>query len=295
MDAFPGLQTSSSDFDQPAWGTLGIPLDENHARLIYKLETEYAVLRYTIYKEGARVAAYTHTAPALVYGVGGPCAEFDGNGDGGLVKRRLTFYPRGSSHSLQYFGKTRLIALDLLDKSYDWPTASTALPATIYDDVWRMMLVIAEGGDLEAAGLAIARLLSSAHSYLHNQPPAWIKDAIGFLHEDWQLVPSTTFIARSLGVSPQHLCRTFRRHMGLTIQQYAVALRVDHARGLLWHSGAPISQIALEAGFADQSHLTRALSEHSGWSPRKLRLLLRAARQRARGEWLSAAPRTPKS
>ena len=57
----------------------------------------------------------------------------------------------------------------------------------------------------------------------------------------------------------------------MTIGQYSLALRIDHARGLLWSSDMPICEVAAETGFADQAHLTRVLGDYSDKTPARLR------------------------
>ncbi len=57
-------------------------------------------------------------------------------------------------------------------------------------------------------------------------------------------------------VSPYHLHRLFCQEVGIAPHRYQTQVRVDRAKTLL-AQGLPISQVAVETGFADQSHLTR--------------------------------------
>ena len=254
------------------WGTLGRPWDPNLARLVHSVETPFGTLRHALYRRGARVAHHAHDVPVLVYGVGGPCIEHSDTAQ--TVKRRLTYHPKGFGHSLEYQGITHVLAIESAAiTAADWPPLSAPLLATLYDDVWRIMLAIAEAAPDVVVNHALLRLVSNAQASLARRAPEWIHDCIDYLHSNWEDVPSTSFLARRARVSTQHLCRSFRIFTGVTVQQYSLALRIDRARGLLWGSGAPISQVAAETGFADQSHLTRVLGLHSGKSPRNLRLL----------------------
>ncbi len=63
-------------------------------------------------------------------------------------------------------------------------------------------------------------------------------------------------VAAQLGVSLPHLVRSFSRAYGLPPHRYVVSRRLDLARRLLL-AGMPAGQVAVEAGFHDQSHLTR--------------------------------------
>lgn len=259
-------------FPDLCWGTLGIP---DHggpaARLVHIVETPVAVLRHAFYDPGAIVPLHSHDCDSLVYGVGGPCRE--DNGTGQIIKRRLTFHPRGYAHSLEFGAPTHVLAIEICDPArFDaLVRRSTPLPATLYDHVWRAMLRIADGQPVDAVSEALAELLDGASDFLRQPRPDWLMAVIDHIHAHWRIVPSAHALARRFGVSPQHLCRAFKRHNGVTIQQYAVALRLDYARGLLWGTGMPISQVAAETGFADQSHLTRVLVSHSQKTPARLR------------------------
>ena len=73
------------------------------------------------------------------------------------------------------------------------------------------------------------------------------------------------------GVSVSHLKTLFRRSTGLPVHQYVLRRRVERARLLLERGELPLSQIALEAGFAHQSHMARCMRRLLGTTPAALR------------------------
>lgn len=73
-------------------------------------------------------------------------------------------------------------------------------------------------------------------------------------------------LARITNLSPFHLLRVFRAALGLPPHAYLTQLRVARAKNLLC-LGLPIPQVALEAGFVDQSHLTRHFKRLVGVTP----------------------------
>lgn len=70
------------------------------------------------------------------------------------------------------------------------------------------------------------------------------------------------------GLSAFHLCRTFKKELGLSPLGYRDKLRMIEARRLLI-GGHPISQIGLRLGYADQSHFTRQFQRVVGTSPQR--------------------------
>ncbi|WP_321872663.1 AraC family transcriptional regulator [Burkholderia ubonensis] len=68
------------------------------------------------------------------------------------------------------------------------------------------------------------------------------------------------------GVSRFQLLRGFARELGITPHAYLIQSRARLARALLAR-GHPIADAAAEAGFADQSHLTRAFARQFGITP----------------------------
>jgi AraC family transcriptional regulator len=72
-------------------------------------------------------------------------------------------------------------------------------------------------------------------------------------------------------VHPAHLSRAFRTHFKVSLGSYLRRLRLDWAREQLVHSAASLASVALAAGFADQSHFTRAFKRYTGLTPNTYR------------------------
>ncbi|MGE4293349.1 MAG: helix-turn-helix domain-containing protein [Desulfovibrio sp.] len=73
-------------------------------------------------------------------------------------------------------------------------------------------------------------------------------------------------LARRAALSPYHLLRVFRESTGLPPHAWRTQRRISHARALL-AGGAPLAQAAVEAGFTDQSHFSKAFKQYVGVTP----------------------------
>jgi AraC family transcriptional regulator len=82
---------------------------------------------------------------------------------------------------------------------------------------------------------------------------------------------SLTDLATVAGLGASQFKKAFRESVGLPVHRYVIERRVDRARTLLANEALSVAQIALETGFAHQSHLARHLRRVMGVSPQQLR------------------------
>jgi AraC family transcriptional regulator len=83
------------------------------------------------------------------------------------------------------------------------------------------------------------------------------------LSEDVSLIA----LARQAHVSPFHFARLFRRTLGVPPHQFVLQLRVQRALGLMKTRTLSLAQIAVESGFHDQPHFTKAFRKVLGTTP----------------------------
>ncbi len=77
-------------------------------------------------------------------------------------------------------------------------------------------------------------------------------------------------MAKDSRVSPYHMIRKFKEAFGLTPHQFQIQCKVRKAQKLL-ESNESIPEVALEAGFCDQSHLDRCFQKIVGMTPSQYR------------------------
>ncbi|MDD4311243.1 MAG: AraC family transcriptional regulator [Eubacteriales bacterium] len=85
------------------------------------------------------------------------------------------------------------------------------------------------------------------------------------------------------GLSKYHLLRAFTRETGITPYRYLETIRIDHAKTLLRQGVSP-AEVALSAGFSDQSHFTNAFKRFIGLTPGLYRHVFVEKRDEDKGE-----------
>ena len=74
-------------------------------------------------------------------------------------------------------------------------------------------------------------------------------------------------LAAVAGLSVSHLKPLFRATFGMPVHKYVLTRRVERARLLLLAANMPIAQVALESGFAHQSHMAHWMRRILGLTP----------------------------
>lgn len=85
-------------------------------------------------------------------------------------------------------------------------------------------------------------------------------------------------LAMLVRLTPSHFGRAFRNSFGEPPHEYVIRRRVELAQGLMLSTDASLSEIALDCGLADQSHLTRLFRRIVGESPSAWRRARSSAR-----------------
>ena len=120
------------------------------------------------------------------------------------------------------------------------------------------------GGATQARMLARGGLSPGARRRVREHVEAHLGESI-----------SVARLAALAGLSRCHFARAFKQSEGVTPRHFIFACRVRRAQELLVNTDLPLSQIALAAGFSDQSHCSRRFHELVGITPRKYRWLMR--------------------
>jgi AraC family transcriptional regulator len=102
-------------------------------------------------------------------------------------------------------------------------------------------------------------------------PPDRLRRAEEFVRAHFREPIGLAQAAAAAGLSPTALATGFRRRFGRSVGERIRELRVEWVAAQLARAGRPLAELALEAGFADQSHLTRVFRRLLGTTPGRFR------------------------
>ncbi len=78
-------------------------------------------------------------------------------------------------------------------------------------------------------------------------------------------------LAGTAELSVYHFARAFKQSTGVTPHGYVLQKRIERAQDMLVRTDLPLSEIALDTGFADHSHFARQFRRLTGMSPSEVR------------------------
>ena len=206
------------------------------------------------------------------------------------VQTMLGFHPPGESHA-ETFGDQSVASLNVdlgaewlakvreLGGAFDHPLAlRTGAAAELGTQLFREFSSDDEDSDRAIESVTLEILASYIRPYqhaTHARKPAWLCRAMELLDAFDARSVSLHALAAVAGVHPIHFAAVFRRFNGCSVGQYVRRRRIEHGRQLLANSDISLAEIALELGFADQSHFTRAYKRFTGRTPSEERTFLR--------------------
>ncbi len=98
-------------------------------------------------------------------------------------------------------------------------------------------------------------------------PPLRLRSVLQRIQDDLHGPLRVAALASEARMSVFHFTRAFERATGLSPHRYVVHRRVDRAIQLLGQASTSITDVAHAAGFAQASHLARAMREVTGTTP----------------------------
>lgn len=101
--------------------------------------------------------------------------------------------------------------------------------------------------------------------------PSEITFICNYINENYSEKITLNSIADSVGFSKYYISRLFKQHMGVTIIDYLIKVRLDKAKELLGKGEYSIKQISFMVGYSDPNYFTWSFKKYLGISPIKYR------------------------
>ncbi len=247
-----------------------------YGRVSRSREVAAVTLTETRYASGSKLPQHSHERAYFCFVLQGRFAEVYGNKSRACQPATLIFHPSGEAHWDHF--QTEVHCLNIQpDSHFEHQALRLAQPADFHGGalahlatkLYREFREMDEVSALAIEGLTLEIIAEATRSFKRETGTTrtWLKRAQELLHAHFAERLTLSYVAATVGVHPTHLAREFHKHHNLTIGEYVRQLRIEFACHELSSSVKPISEIALAAGFFDQSHFARTFKLLTGLSP----------------------------
>ena len=144
-----------------------------------------------------------------------------------------------------------------------------------YEDIQRLnyfKTVFASKGILtDSETGSLVRQIADEPNLLPQPTSMLIKQALGFLHQNFNQPITRRDIALAVGVNPNYLSQIFRQEMSISPLDYLNRFRIQKAQELLVQTQDTVTRIASAVGFDDAAYFSRVFHRLTGQSPQEFR------------------------
>ena len=229
------------------------------------------VVRGVAYPAGLRMPRHDHSYANVTAVMRGEIIEETDSSEHRGRSCSVVVKPAGTPHSNHAIGPGPVITIAVELR------AGSALSSQIRGASWSWF----EEADTVRSAIALRHamrsaidvqqraleLLATALTPVTSNPPAWLAFLIQKIEERADGPMRFDVMAAEVGLHPAYVSRAFRRFTGKSMTEYARDVRLRDARHLLASTPRPLSAIAVQCGFIDASHLSRAFGRAHAVSP----------------------------
>ncbi len=259
-----------------------------HGKIIKSLLVNDFILSETAHPAKSTLLKHSHSNPYFCFVLQGAYTELYGRKELFCNPSTLTFRSAGEEHEDRFHDKDgRVFVVEIppkwteklrenslkLDSSIKFQNGSLSHLITKLNREFHYMdstshLVI-EGLTIEI----IAQAARNSVLAVERKEPVWLKRVIELLHGSFFENLTLEKIGLQVGIHPVHLATIFRQKFNCTVGEYTRRLKIEYACRQISSGKLPFIEIALNAGFGDQSHFSKVFKRHVGMTPNEYKKL----------------------
>jgi AraC family transcriptional regulator len=265
---------------------------EFYGEVLNRRDCSGLVLSEVSYKIGRKLPEHSHQLAYFCLLIEGDYAEYHGSKSYQYKPLSIMFHPPGLEHRDEIGSQgghffTIELGLEWIERMEKYaPVPNTIMDLEGGDLAWLALRLFRElrsphtCSPLAVEGLVMMMLAELGRTRATNERPAprWLTHAINLLRAEFNQNLTIDRVASEVGIHPFHLSKVFRRFHQQTVGEYVKRLRVQFACRELLDPEIELASVALAAGFADQSHFTRAFREITGMTPGSFRIAIKTRR-----------------
>jgi len=95
----------------------------------------------------------------------------------------------------------------------------------------------------------------------------WVKNVKEYINDNILDTISLKILSEEFQLHPNYIVRKFKEVTGCTLSEYLIKIRLEHSIRSLIQTENPLTEIALNSGFYDQSHFNKNFNKYINTKP----------------------------
>jgi len=252
---------------------------DSRIRTIAEFQTDDFAIAEKYYSPGTRIARHSHDSFVLSFPLAGSFVESNSISSYTCDKHGLSINPEGESHANDFARAARCLVIAsrsaaaarfVREPAYFRDPKTIGLALRVYHELLNPDDVTA----LMTQGLILEMLASASREKMAvrlSGQPHWLARVRDHIHDNLSENHDLKALSEIAGVHQTTLCRQFRRYYDRPIGDYVRELRICRSMSELADRDKSVADIALGAGFYDQSHFANAFKRYTGMTPSEFR------------------------
>jgi AraC family transcriptional regulator len=229
-------------------------------------------LHVTRHAAGTILRRHDHEAASLQVVLGGEFTEVTGRRTHACSAGTMIFKPGGAHHADEYTSAVQALLIEVpagaapgTELLLRRDPAAVAIARRIAGGLtarpagWEL--------DVEEDVMALLARVEAPPRHRRSPRPSWVDDAVDLARDGASLAQ----VSACAGRHRTHVARVLRETLGVPIGAFVRTERLHASALWLRASSRPIAQVAVQCGFFDQSHFTRAFRALFGIAPSQYR------------------------
>lgn len=251
-----------------------------YGSILRKRECHEAIFTELQHASPRKLPSHSHELAFFAIQLAGDYRERYGREQVDYAPFTVAFRPAGTPHQDEIGPRgVKLFEIELKPRWQTWIQQCSGSLTTACDDrrggemLWLGLQLLHETREPSVDQLQTESLLTelvgraARLNHETKQAPRWLERVVEKLYCEFRERLTLSDLATEAGVHPVHLSRVFREFQQVGIGEFVRRLRIQSACRMMLAAEMSLTEIALETGFADQSHFTRAFRKVTGVSP----------------------------
>lgn len=253
-----------------------------HLSEIYVLPKKEATIYVSTHSElGESDLLHYHDEPHLTFILNGGVVDRRKCFENELFSGELMFFHAGEPHqTISKTFPTKYISLqfqsDFFRRNSDIEQKIKSSLKKTPNAKFSMLKIYSElffNDEFSQSSIEMLTLNLFAESDENKCFPAWLKQIVEYLNDNWNQEISLEELANVVNVHPKTISKYFPRFFNCTLGEYRRKIKIEKSLSLIKTHKKSLTDVAYDCGFYDQSHFISTFKQLTGFRPKQFQKL----------------------